>query len=222
MKVSLIVASGVHQGKAIPVAGAQFLIGRDPSCQLRPASQAISKQHCGFLVRDGKVFAIDYGSTNGTSINDEALAANVEREVNDGDRVKAGPLDFTISIAKTKPSDATPLPAAMKPVSGPAVQKLKEAATGSKPAQPKVPAKAPANADSEDDIAAMMLGMGEDDAPSSGTPYVPEGSTIMEMPAAMLDPNAPKKDEPAAAKPTVQGSSNAAEELLRKYMRRPR
>ena len=42
MKVSLIVASGVHVGKSIPVSGAKFLIGRDPECQLRPASQAVS------------------------------------------------------------------------------------------------------------------------------------------------------------------------------------
>lgn len=218
MKISLVVASGVHQGKTIPVAGAKFLIGRDPSCQLRPASQAISKQHCGFLVRDGKVFAIDYGSTNGTSINDEQLTANVEHEVRDGDRIKAGPLDFTMSISLPKPSDATPLPAALKPVSGPAVQKLKEAATGSKPAQPKAPAKT----DSEDDIAAMMLGMGDDDAPAPAA--VPEGSTIMEMPVSMLDSATQdtKKDEKNPAKVTQEGSSNAASELLRKYMRRPR
>ncbi|HEX4607682.1 MAG TPA: FHA domain-containing protein, partial [Urbifossiella sp.] len=56
MKVSLVVASGVHQGKAIPIVGPQFIIGRDPTCQLRPASQAVSKQHCAVLVRDGKVY----------------------------------------------------------------------------------------------------------------------------------------------------------------------
>src|SRR4051812_2979685 len=65
MKVSLVVASGVHQGKAIPIAVPQFLIGRDPQCHLRPASQAVSKQHCAVVVRDGQVYLKDFGSTNG-------------------------------------------------------------------------------------------------------------------------------------------------------------
>src|SRR5437660_1082382 len=62
MKVSLVVASGAHQGKVIPITGLQFLIGRDAGCQLRPASQAISKKHCGVLIRDGKVYIKDFNS----------------------------------------------------------------------------------------------------------------------------------------------------------------
>ncbi|MGL4422649.1 MAG: FHA domain-containing protein, partial [Gemmataceae bacterium] len=76
MKVQLMVASGVHQGKVIPVAGAQFLIGRDPECQLRPASQAVSKQHCAIVVRGTQVFLKDFGSTNGTFLNDTQLEPN--------------------------------------------------------------------------------------------------------------------------------------------------
>ena len=60
MKVNLIVtAAGPNQGRAIPIAGEKFIIGRDPECNLRPASQAISKQHCALLVRGGKVFVLD-------------------------------------------------------------------------------------------------------------------------------------------------------------------
>ena len=216
MKVSLIVASGVHQGKPIPISGAKFVIGRDPQCQLRPASQAISKLHCGFFVREGKVFAMDFGSTNGTSVNDEQLPANLEREVKHGDRIKAGPLDFTLSLTSPKPSDSTPLPADLKAMGSSGAIKLKEAV------QPKAAAKS----GSEDDIAAMLLGMNEEDTPSGNFKSVPEGSTIMEMPNGLLDPNGEKKeekkDEKKAAIPTKEGSSNAASELLRKYMKRPR
>ena len=70
MKVSLVVASGAHEGKVIQITGPQFLIGRNPQCHLRPASQAISKNHCGVLVRDGKVYVKDFGSTNGTICHD--------------------------------------------------------------------------------------------------------------------------------------------------------
>lgn len=215
MKVSLIVASGVHQGKTIPVVGPKFLIGRDPQCQLRPASQVISKVHCGLLVRDGKVFAVDFGSTNGTSVNDVQLKANEECEVKNGDRIKAGPLDFTLKLSTAKSSDSTPLPADLKPVASPAADKLKEAATG-KPA--------PAKANSDDDIAAMLLSLGDDDSGTSSSDIPGGSTTIMEMPISTAEPTAAATDKKDDKKPipTREGSSNAASELLRKYMKRPR
>jgi predicted component of type VI protein secretion system len=111
MKVSLVVASGAHQGKVIAITGPQFLIGRDAQCHLRPASQAISKHHCGVIVRDGQVYIKDFGSTNGTFVNDILLRA-AEVAVIDGTNLKIGPLDFNvkIEIASPKP-DGTPLPA---------------------------------------------------------------------------------------------------------------
>src|SRR6476620_1610737 len=112
MKVSLVVASGAHQGKVISVTGPQFLIGRDASCHLRPASQAISKRHCGVLVRDGKVYVKDFGSTNGTTVNDE-LIKDAEVVVANGASLKIGPLDFIIRIELGAPNpDGTPLPSA--------------------------------------------------------------------------------------------------------------
>src|SRR5580704_4032376 len=110
MKVSFVVASGAHQGKVIQITGPQFLIGRDAQCHLRPASQAISKHHCGVLVRDGQIYIKDFGSTNGTLVNDVLLRAS-EVPVSDGDSLKLGPLDFIIKIEASVPTpDGTPLP----------------------------------------------------------------------------------------------------------------
>lgn len=111
MKVSLVVASGTHQGKVVPIATSQFLIGREPQCNLRPASQAISKKHCGILTRDGKIFVVDYGSTNGTLVNDVVIR-DEEVEVEDGTHVMVGPLDFRIRIEQDEPAvkDGTPFP----------------------------------------------------------------------------------------------------------------
>ncbi len=229
MKVSLVVASGVHQGKVIPVSTQQFLIGRDPQCQLRPASQSISKQHCLLIVRNKSVFLKDFGSTNGTFLNEEQVEADVEIAINSGDRVRVGPLDFTVQIALPRASDSTPLPDELNMVNGPARGKLADAAgvnpgsskqqpVGKVPAPAKQPIPGPASSDSEsdDDIAAMLLGMGEDSS-------VPEGSTVFEMNAVNPD-GTPKKEEPAAASKTQtrEDSSNAASDILRKYMRRPR
>ena len=54
MRLSLLVLTpGKWEGKSVPVTVSPFLIGRDPQCHLRPASQAISKLHCAVIVRDG-------------------------------------------------------------------------------------------------------------------------------------------------------------------------
>ena len=142
MKVNLIVtATGPNNGRAIPIVGAQFLIGRDPQCHLRPASQAISKVHCAILVRDGRVFAQDYGSTNGTQIDGETFTG--ERELTDGCALKMGPLEFKVQIVPAeKKSDSTPLPDALKPLSSDAAVKKLAAAAG-QPASVKKPASSP-------------------------------------------------------------------------------
>jgi pSer/pThr/pTyr-binding forkhead associated (FHA) protein len=108
MKVGLVVMQGAHQGKEIPIAHSQFIIGRDPQCQLRPASSMISRRHCALLTRQGKVFLRDFGSTNGTHVNDQRVDG--ERELRDGDRIRIDPLVFQIRIQqviKTMPEAAT-------------------------------------------------------------------------------------------------------------------
>lgn len=222
MKVSLVVASGVHQGKTIPVAGPQFLIGREEGCQLRPASPAISKKHCAIRVRDGRVFVEDFGSTNGTFLNDQPV--NGEHVVEPGDRLKVGPLDFTVSIVRVGPSDSTPLPEALKSTAG--APRLTPAAQPATPKPAPAPKPQPAKSSGgDDDVAAMLLGMDEDDPNPSD---VPGGSTIMEMApldqaklaAASGSPSGATDKAKAAA--STQSSKDAAADLLRKYMRRPK
>lgn len=190
MKVKLVVAQGVHSGREIPLAGPEFAIGRDPQCQLRPSSPAISKKHCAVIVRGNKVFVRDYGSTNGTFVNGEGVKGEVE--VADQANLKVGPLEFTISIAAAPPPAPEPVAAA--------------------------PAKKPASGEDED-FAAFLL---DGDGPAGSAPPVPEGSTIMEMGVARPDPEAPKKEEKPDAKKTVADTQKAADEILKRYNRRPR
>jgi predicted component of type VI protein secretion system len=217
MKISLVVASGVHQGKPIAIPGIQFLIGRDEGCHLRPASPAISKKHCLLLVRDNKAFVRDLESTNGTFVNDEQITG--ERELADGDRLRVGPLDFSVALAPGSRADSTPLPDALKAVG--------KSSGGQKPVPrptpsptPK-PAPAPVAEDDPDRIAAMLLSMGDDDSAE-----VPGGSTIMDMPSVEGggEPAAKAKAEEEKKKgvPTAAETSAAASDILRRYMRRPR
>jgi pSer/pThr/pTyr-binding forkhead associated (FHA) protein len=210
MKLRLIVVGGVHEGKAIPINLPQFVIGRDPQCQLRPASAAISKRHCAVMVRGSQVFVRDFGSTNGTFVNGELVQGEVE--LHDGDKLKVGPLEFTVGleVATTPKAAAKPAPAAT--------------ATDAKGGGESVDmAGPPSEGPTSDNIADLLLDDGG--APAQSTldtaESVPEGSTIMEMPATGK-PGAPGAKPPAK---TVLGSGNtssAAAEILRKYQRRPR
>jgi pSer/pThr/pTyr-binding forkhead associated (FHA) protein len=204
MKLSLVVlATGKMQGKAIPVLGPDFIIGRDPQCQLRPASPMISKRHCALLQRDGKVFVRDFGSTNGTFINDRQLKGEIE--VHHGDSLKAGPLAFRIEMEVVKGLDAsTPLP----------------------------PIKAPVPAEDEE-AAALLLSLAEDGGPLPNTldvdsSGVPTGSTVMDVMAPPnADDTAGEPGKPASSKaqpaPSKSGdTSSAAKTILEKYWRRPR
>ncbi|MCZ2340297.1 MAG: FHA domain-containing protein [Bacteroidales bacterium] len=239
MRVNLVVASGVHQGKTIAIPGPQFFIGRDPSCHLRPASPAISKKHSVIFVREGKLYIRDLGSTNGTFVNEELITG--DREITHGDQIKVGPLDFAIQLVPSRPSDSTPLPEALqsrtpsgsqkpapKPSEKPTEAGVRSALTPTPSATKPVPAATPAKPKASnsgsgdpDDIAAMLLGL--DDDPSGNPPEVPEGSTVHEMPALDLEKlaaekkaeNDKKKNNPSAAE-----TSMAASEILKKYMRR--
>ena len=127
MKISLMVLStGSAAGKALPINVAQFIIGRDPGCNLRPASAMISKRHCAVLVKNGKVSLRDFDSTNGSFVNDAAVKGEVV--LKNGDVLKVGPLTFKLVIegmpAPTKP---TPPP---KPKSADEAQARQERAKG--------------------------------------------------------------------------------------------
>jgi pSer/pThr/pTyr-binding forkhead associated (FHA) protein len=225
MKLSLIVADGVHQGKIIPVPVANFVIGRDPSCQLRPASPAVSKQHCAFITQGGKVTLKDFGSTNGTLLNDERIVGQVE--LKDGDRIQIGPLAFTIRIEATVPPPSKPkTPANPTKVPNPSSSvDTGEMVAASTPTVPGTvePAPTPPSTVHEDDqMAAILLGLDDPSTNPTALPEIPEGSTVMELPALPGDPTAtPKKDE-KKPDPTKANTSKAADDILRKYRERPR
>ncbi len=215
MKLSLVVADGVHKGKVIPIALSQFLIGRDPQCHLRPASSMISKRHCAILVRGTKAHVKDFGSTNGTFLNDKPV--DKEIEIHNGDQLKIGPLLFYVSLETAVPVDQpTPVPPTTVPASSTPAPAKKSAEGG----------------DDDESIAAMLLDMQEEGgkgAASVGSDGVPTGSTVMDVAAIasaedtsqMGESKKPpaKKENPKAV---TGNTSAAAKAILEKYTRRPR
>ncbi len=234
MKLSLVVLTpGKQEGKVLPIGLQQFLIGRDPQCHLRPASAAISKRHCALIQRDGKIFVRDFDSTNGTFVNEQPIKGEVE--VHHDDHLRVGPLLFIVQVEASPPvNKPTPPPATKKPATAPAkvpAGQTKPAEGGKAPAV-KTPAPDPAKApvpaaagSPDEDIAAMLLSLQDDDSASAnlGSGEIPEGSTVMEMtaPPEMGPDGKPKQEE----KPKPAGAANtssAAKAILEKYMRRPR
>jgi pSer/pThr/pTyr-binding forkhead associated (FHA) protein len=209
MKLSLFVTQGTAQGKSIPITVPQFIIGRDPQCHLRPSSPVISKRHCAIVIREGKAFLRDFGSTNGSFVNGEPLKG--ERELKHKDQLKIGPLFFEVRIEMPVAIDKpTPLP------------------------EVKGSAKAEPNLGDEEAIADLLLDGGDQEQLGlSAVDQEPDmGSTILDLNAAKVaealankdqakPPNAPaaKKAAPAAAKSSTQ---SAAEAILAKMHRRNR
>jgi len=106
MNAKLVVVQGKPEGMQIPLQGSQFVIGRDPKCNLRPASDLISKLHCVFLVDQNKLTLRDLKSTNGTFVNSQKLDGSVE--LKEGDLVRVGPLVFAVHIEAAVVADTPP------------------------------------------------------------------------------------------------------------------
>jgi pSer/pThr/pTyr-binding forkhead associated (FHA) protein len=200
MKMSLVVMTpGKMEGKAIPITLSQFVIGRDPQCHLRPASPVISKRHCAVIMKGEQAFVRDFDSTNGTFLNDQPVKGEVE--LHNADVLKVGPIAFAVNL------EAAPAPV-NKPTPAP-------------------PTKKAATSDDDESIAAMLLSLqDEGDQASSGlASEVPEGSTVMDMPAPIAGQQAQEagKGKGQQPKPANQGDTrSAAKAILDKYMRRPR
>src|SRR5579862_7414111 len=172
MKMSLMVLSeGKSVGKTIPITLSQFIIGRDPQCQLRPASALISKRHCALIARGGKFYVRDFESTNGTFVNEEPVKG--EREVKNDDLLKVGPLSFKVVVEGVAApiNKPTPLPKTLATASG-----------------------------DDDSVAAMLLDIADEGKTPPPAEEVPGGTTTMEMVAPALNDTAegPAKPDDAA------------------------
>jgi pSer/pThr/pTyr-binding forkhead associated (FHA) protein len=203
MKLNLVVtAGGKAQGQVIPVKLAQFVIGRDPQCNLRPASALISKRHCAVLVKSGQVFVRDFDSTNGTFVNEQQIQGEVP--LKHDDILRVGPLTFKVQ--------------------------LEGQASISKPTPPPKPG-APADDEEAAAVLLALQDDSTGNTPSQEESAVPSGSTVFDMPNPVQPPGGAAPADAAAgdkkpdAKKDAKGAvsaSKAAEALLQKYTRRQR
>ena len=70
--------------------------------------RAVSRKHAEASYSGGRISLRDLGSTNGTFVNNEPLALQVERELNDGDRVSFGGFEIFYAAEAEWPPGVEP------------------------------------------------------------------------------------------------------------------
>jgi len=102
MKVQLIVQNdGPMKGKVVPITVREFTIGRDPSCRLKPGSDAVAATHCMIRVALPDITVEDLGSTTGTMVNGQKIAAKTV--LKGGEKLSVGPLHFQVVVERPTP-----------------------------------------------------------------------------------------------------------------------
>jgi pSer/pThr/pTyr-binding forkhead associated (FHA) protein len=71
-----------------------ILLGRTDTCDISIPDDSVSKRHCAFEVRGGSMTITDLGSTNGTTVNDTAVAPNTFVPLQGGDAISTGNFSF--------------------------------------------------------------------------------------------------------------------------------
>jgi pSer/pThr/pTyr-binding forkhead associated (FHA) protein len=216
MHVKLVVVGGKNHGREISIAGLQFLIGRAEGCQLRPASDRVSRKHCVILVQEGRVLIRDLKSTNHTYVNQEEVIG--DRELKNGDHLNvADVLEFEIHLS-----------AAVEGKRKSKVHSIQEAAARSRHSAP-----------SEELDISVWLENAENAPPL--TPAVDPNlkntradqsladTTSILAPLQAIEKNEDKKISPKVAehpgrkkKPSTESSVEAAEDTLRQFFGRKR
>lgn len=82
---ALRILSGSQAGQIVPLAVGYNIIGRSPSCQVKLASNSVSKEHATVLLtEDGKMILTDMNSRNGSFVNGLRVQ---NQKLNPGDKL---------------------------------------------------------------------------------------------------------------------------------------
>lgn len=93
-----IVEPAAQAGCAFPLEKRAMLIGRAPACQIRASAPGVSRVHCAALLRDGRPFVMDLGSSYGTFVN--GARTHGETELCHGDALQVGALRFRVYLVE--------------------------------------------------------------------------------------------------------------------------
>jgi pSer/pThr/pTyr-binding forkhead associated (FHA) protein len=104
MVVRLLVTNSKANVKKV-VLRQDTVIGRSSECKLRIASQEVSRRHCSILVGENGVQIRDLGSANGTFVDGERIAPNVDLPLRTGCQLEVGNVRFLVEHDAPPPPD---------------------------------------------------------------------------------------------------------------------
>jgi pSer/pThr/pTyr-binding forkhead associated (FHA) protein len=91
---ALVIERGPQTGMTYVLSPGNTTVGRHPESDIFLNDVTISRQHCRFLLGDGKLVVEDSGSTNGTYVNDARVD---EAQLRAGDEVVVGRFHFLVA-----------------------------------------------------------------------------------------------------------------------------
>jgi pSer/pThr/pTyr-binding forkhead associated (FHA) protein len=118
MQVRLEVASHNKANVKRVVLQSDAIIGRGADCNLRIASNQVSRQHCKVIVTDTQVLVRDLASSNGTFVNGQLIPPQKDVPLESGAQLSVGPANFIVRFdAPAKPAEPEPAAPEYPPVS---------------------------------------------------------------------------------------------------------
>jgi DNA-binding winged helix-turn-helix (wHTH) protein len=95
----------VRDGRVIPLAAGENVVGRDPDCAVFVDDGTVSRRHARVTVTGNEAFLEDLGSKNGTTVGGRAPDAS--RGLKHGDAILVGSVLFTVRVAAAAGETAT-------------------------------------------------------------------------------------------------------------------
>jgi pSer/pThr/pTyr-binding forkhead associated (FHA) protein len=111
MKAALVLFLPNGERREFRLSNSVTVIGRREDCTLRVPSNDVSRTHCQVAMTNGSVQVRDLGSSNGTYVNNKRV---LEAPLKAGDRLRVGPITFTLQI-DGKPRSIKPPTLVKKP-----------------------------------------------------------------------------------------------------------
>ncbi|MCZ7649174.1 MAG: ATP-binding protein [Planctomycetota bacterium] len=93
----LVVLSGPYKGRRVPISKEVMRLGRERTCEVALEDEAASRVHAEVRNNGGSLSLKDLDSTNGTYLNDERIAKEIQ--LKNGDRVAIGDTVFLVEMA---------------------------------------------------------------------------------------------------------------------------
>lgn len=87
----VVFITGSEKGNVIPINKEKVIIGRDKDADIVIGKKFVSKKHAKIVTRENKAEIADFGSTNGTFVNDGQIKRT---ELKDQDEIRIGDVLF--------------------------------------------------------------------------------------------------------------------------------